>query len=120
MKHHTRSGVVTLIAAAALLSSTMVLADGNVRCNAGPQEGWKPIVQVKKKAWLDGWTVLKAQVEGDCYEVYARTEDGQALEAFFHPVTLEKLVVYRRGQEVFRAPGFDPTTGAVTAAPAAQ
>jgi hypothetical protein len=30
------------------------------------------------------------------------------LEAFFHPVTLKKLVVYRRGEEIFRAKGFDP------------
>lgn len=48
------------------------------------------------------------QVEGDCYEVYARNSDGQVLEAFFHPVTLEKLVVYRRGAEIYRKKGFAP------------
>jgi hypothetical protein len=46
-------------------------------------------------------------VQGDCYEVYARTEAGQAIEAFFHPVTLEKLVVFRRGREIFRKDGFN-------------
>ena len=46
------------------------------------------------------------QVQGDCYEVYAHTKQGQSVEAFFHPVTLEKLVVFRRGQEIFRAKGF--------------
>lgn len=81
-------------------------ADGDVRCNSGPQERWKPQPALRKKAWLEGWTVQKTQIEGDCYEVYARTETGQAVEAFFHPVTLQKLVVYRRGQEIYRAPGF--------------
>lgn len=81
-------------------------ADGDVRCNAGPREKWKPIAELRKKAWQEGWTVQKAEIEGDCYEVYARTDGGQAIEAFFHPVTLKKLLVFRRGKEIFRAPGY--------------
>lgn len=94
------------LALLALTLSAPALADGDVRCNAGPSQNWRPISELKKKAWLEGWTLVKSQVEGDCYEVYARTETGQALEAFFHPVTLQKLVVFRRGKEVFRAKGF--------------
>lgn len=108
MTRHRRMPVVTLAAAVGLLASGTVFAHGDVRCNAGPRASWKPIEQVKKQASLEGWTLQKAQIEGDCYEVYARTEDGQVVEAFFHPVTLKKLIVYRRGQEIFRAPGFDP------------
>ena len=89
-----------------LFAAVPAHADGNVRCDAGPQASWKSLAELRKKAWMEGWTVQKVQVEGDCYEVYARTENGQAIEAFFHPVTLKKLVVYRRGQEIFRAPGF--------------
>ncbi len=96
---------VAVMLAAALVSNA-AHADGDIRCNSGPSSGWKPLAQVRKQAWLEGWTVQKAQVEGDCYEVYARTENGQAIEAFFHPVTLQKLVVFRRGQEIFRANGF--------------
>jgi hypothetical protein len=88
--------------------ATPAYADGDVKCNAGPQASWKPLADLKKKAWLEGWQVVKAQVEGDCYELYARNETGQAIEAFFHPVTLKKLVVYRRGKEIYRAPGFNP------------
>ena len=62
--------------------------------------------ELRKKAWLEGWTVQETRIEGDCYEVYARNEAGQVLEAFFHPVTLEKLVVLRRGREIFRKRGF--------------
>jgi len=94
------------LALLALTLSAPALADGDVRCNAGPSQNWRPISELKKKAWLEGWTLVKTQVEGDCYEVYARTDTGQALEAFFHPVTLQKLVVFRRGKEVFRAKGF--------------
>lgn len=25
-------------------------ADGNVRCNAGPRENWKPMAELRKKA----------------------------------------------------------------------
>ncbi|MBC2666480.1 PepSY domain-containing protein [Novosphingobium flavum] len=93
-------------AGAALALSSPALADGDVKCNGGPSSAWRPMGELKKKAWLENWTVVKAQVEGDCYEVYARDEAGQVLEAFFHPVTLQKLVVFRRGREVFRAKGF--------------
>nr|WP_246544126.1 PepSY domain-containing protein [Novosphingobium profundi] len=86
--------------------ATPALADGDIVCNAGPQNTWKPIAGLKKKVWQEGWTTLKMQVEGDCYEVYARNNAGQVLEAFYHPVTLEKLVVYRRGTEIYRKMGF--------------
>lgn len=89
-----------------MLTATPAQADGDVVCNAGPKDQWKPMTALKKAAWKQGWTINKVQVEGDCYEVYAVNEQGQAIEAFFHPVTLQKLVVFRRGQEIFRAKGF--------------
>jgi len=93
-----------LVASVGLSLSSPAHADGDILCNSGPQEKWQPVKKLKKQAWLEGWELLKVQVEGDCYEVYARTENGQAIEAFFHPVTLRKLVVFRRGQEIYRAP----------------
>ncbi len=92
----------------ALGLSAPALADGDVRCNSGPQAGWKKVNDAKKAVWLEGWTLIEARVTGDCYEMYARNETGQVIEAFFHPVTLKKLIVYRRGKEIFRAPGFVP------------
>lgn len=94
------------LAVAGLGLSAPALADGNVKCGAGPQSGWKAMADLKKRAWKEGWELLKTQVEGDCYEVYARNAQGQSIEAFFHPETLEKLVVFRRGKEVYRAKGF--------------
>lgn len=101
-----RLWTATALAALSLAAASPALADGDVHCNAGPRETWKPIADLRKKAWMEGWTVQKTQIEGDCYEVYARTESGQAIEAFFHPVTLQKLIVFRRGKEIFRARGF--------------
>jgi hypothetical protein len=106
MKRFKLSALTIALVPGALLLPAPAHADGNVRCNSGPQQQWKPLHAVKKQAWFEGWTVQKAQVEGDCYEIYARTENGQAIEAFFHPVTLKKLLVLRRGQEIYRAPGF--------------
>lgn len=94
------------LALTALGLSAPALADGDVACKAGPEANWKLIEKLKKKVWQEGWTLLKMQVEGDCYEVYARNNAGQVLEAFYHPVTLDKLVVYRRGTEIYRKKGF--------------
>lgn len=75
-------------------------------CDAGPQAGWESLGDLTLKTWQQGWEVLKVQVEGDCDEVYARNEQGQAIEAFFHAATLDKLGVFRRDQEIFRKDGF--------------
>jgi hypothetical protein len=101
-----RIAAAAALALGSLAVATPALADGDVVCSSGPQDSWQPLSELRKKAWLEGWTVQEARIEGDCYEVYARTESGQAIEAFFHPVTLEKLVVLRRGREIFRKRGF--------------
>ena len=43
---------------------------------------------------------------GGCYEVYGTTPEGDRVEAYFHPVTLEKLYVARRGEVLFRKKGY--------------
>lgn len=103
---NTRMLAGIVLAIASVMSVSPAHADGDVRCDAGPTDTWQPLPKLRKKVWLEGWTAQKVQIEGDCYEVYARNENGQAIEAFFHPVTLEKLLVFRRGTEIFRAKGF--------------
>lgn len=99
--------VSTLVAALAGIGlAAPARADGDVKCNAGPKDGWQKMAKLKKQVWLEDWKLLKIQIEGDCYEVYAHTKEGMSIEAFFHPVTLKKLVVFRRGQEIYRADGF--------------
>lgn len=105
-RQNAKRSALAAAAFAALGLAVPAQADGDVTCNAGPQKAWQKMSKLKKKAWLEEWDLLKMQVEGDCYEVYARTKEGQSIEAFFHPVTLKKLVVFRRGQEIYRADGF--------------
>ncbi len=106
MKTFIRATALAIAPVLALSFAPAAHADGNVACKPGPQENWKPIDKLKKKVWMEGWKLIKLQVEGDCYEVYARNSAGQVLEAFYHPETLEKLVVYRRGTEIYRKKGF--------------
>lgn len=103
----SRTLVLTFALFVPLALSAPAFADGNVTCDAGPKESWMSIKNLKKRVWIEGWQLIKTEVSSDCYEVYARTESGQVIEAFFHPVTLEKLVVFRRGKEIYRAEGFD-------------
>jgi hypothetical protein len=46
--------------------------------------------------------VRKSKVDGGCYEVYGTDPQGNRVEAYFHPVSFEKLLVSRRGQVLFR------------------
>ncbi|WP_066557443.1 PepSY domain-containing protein [Croceicoccus bisphenolivorans] len=102
----TRKLIASALAATALFAATPALADGDIACKSGPKDKWQPVTKLKKAAWMEGWKIIKTEISGDCYEVYAHTESGQVVEAFFHPVTLEKLVVIRRGSEIYRKKGF--------------
>lgn len=106
---NTRLKTIAMIvgAFAGIAIAQPALADGDVVCGAGARENWRSMRDLHRAAWLERWEVLKVQIQGDCYEVYARTEQGHAIEAFFHPETLEKLVVFRRGREIFRRNGFN-------------
>jgi hypothetical protein len=99
--------LIALSAAAAFaFASSPASATGAIKCKAGPQSGWKSQDVLKAKLVKEGWTVRKAKVDGGCYEVYGTTPEGEKVEAYFHPVSLEKLYVARRGQVLFRKEGY--------------
>jgi hypothetical protein len=91
-----------ILAAAALAVASPALATGKMTCNAGPQSKWKSQDALKASLAKQGWQVRKSKVDGGCYEVYGTTPEGQKVEAYFHPVTFEKLLVSRRGQVLFK------------------
>lgn len=99
-----RSALVALAAAGAFasLSATPASATGRMTCDSGPQSGWKTREALEQSLVKQGWTVKKSKVDGGCYEVYGTTPEGDRVEAYFHPVTLEKLLVSRRGEVIFR------------------
>ena len=91
-----------VLAAAALAVAGPALATGKMKCEAGPQSGWKSQAALQESLKKEGWQVRKSKVDGGCYEVYGTDPQGNRVEAYFHPVTFEKLLVSRRGQVLFR------------------
>ncbi|MFN3474632.1 MAG: PepSY domain-containing protein [Blastomonas sp.] len=77
-------------------------ATGKMKCDSGPQTGWKSRTALEAQLKKEGWTVKKSKVDGGCYEVYGVTPEGQNVEAYFHPVTMEKLLVSQRGKVIFK------------------
>lgn len=89
-----------VVAAAALAGPAA--ATGLMTCKSGPQAGWKSMNGLKEKLAKEGWKVTNSKVDGNCYEVYGTDPEGRRVEAYFHPVTFEKLLVSRRGEILFR------------------
>jgi hypothetical protein len=98
--------IALCITASIAFASSPASATGVIKCNAGPQSGWKTQDVLKAKLVKEGWTVRKSKIDGGCYEVYGTTPEGDRVEAYFHPVSLEKLYVARRGQVLFRKEGY--------------
>lgn len=82
---------VMLAAALAVAPLTMAGATGLATCDSGSPDTWQP--QEKLTAMLKdkGWQVRSVKVDGGCYEVYALDDKGERVEAYFHPVTLERV-----------------------------
>ena len=98
---------LSLAAVAAIaFVSVPASATGAITCNSGPVTKWKSQKTLTQKLTNKGWTVRKSKVDGGCYEVYGTTPEGDRVEAYFHPVTLEKLYVSRRGEVLFRKKGY--------------
>jgi len=90
---------------AAALTAAPAAATGRMTCNAGPQATWRTQAQLVETLTRQGWRVRRSKIDGGCYEVYGTTPQGDRVEAYFHPVTLQQLLVSRRGEVIFRAPG---------------
>lgn len=106
MKSLSLSLAAALAVGVAAISATPAAATGKVKCQAGPQSGWKSMDALKAALVKDGWLVRKAKVDGGCYEVYGTLPTGEKVEAYFHPVTFEKLYVAQRGKVLFRKDGY--------------
>lgn len=101
MKYSAFAVATAVVFARAGLSAP-ALATGKMSCEAGPQSGWKTRAELEASLVEQGWTIKKSKVDGGCYEVYGTTPEGDRVEAYFHPVSLEKLLVSRRGEILFR------------------
>lgn len=98
----TRALLIATAAGGLFAAAAPAAATGKVTCDAGPQSGWKSMDALQKSLTKQGWQVRKAKVDGGCYEVYGTDPQKNRVEAYFHPVTFEKLLVSRRGEVLFR------------------
>lgn len=85
-----------------LLAMSPARATGLMTCDSGDRSEWKPMDQLEAQMTSDGWSVRRIKEDGGCYEAYGTSPDGQRVEAYFHPVTLEVLLIARRGEVLFR------------------
>jgi hypothetical protein len=92
-----------LCAGAGLFAVVPASATGMMTCQAGPESGWRSQEQLVRHLTGQGWQVRRTKVDGGCYEVYATMPNGDRIEAYFHPVTFQQLLVSRRGEVIFRA-----------------
>lgn len=77
-------------------------ATGLMTCDSGERSTWKTKAELEAKMKAEGWEVRRIKEDGGCYEAYSTTPEGARVEAYFDPVTLEKLLVERRGEILFR------------------
>jgi hypothetical protein len=81
------------LAAALLATATAQVAGatGLATCDSGSPDGWQSQEKLTAALKEKGWDIRNVKVDGGCYEVYAIDDKGERVEAYFHPVTLERV-----------------------------
>ena len=64
---------------------------GLATCDSGSPDTWQPQEKLTAMLKEKGWEVRNVKIDGGCYEVYALDNEGERVEAYFHPVTLERV-----------------------------
>lgn len=88
-----RVSALALAAAIAIAPFTTAGATGLATCDSGSPDTWQPQEKLTAMLKEKGWQVRNVKVDGGCYEVYALDEKGERVEAYFHPVTLERVKI---------------------------
>ncbi len=86
------------LSAAALVTAALAAgpvhiasATGLATCDSGSPDTWQPQEKLTAMLKEKGWEVRNVKIDGGCYEVYALDEKGERVEAYFHPVSLERV-----------------------------
>lgn len=85
---------LSAVLVAALLAGApahLASATGLVTCDSGSPDTWQSQEKLTAMLKAKGWEVRNVKVDGGCYEVYALDEKRERVEAYFHPVTLERV-----------------------------
>ena len=86
--HTTFKKLIPLVLA---LAAGSAAAHGNVKCTTQPKTDWKPHTALEAKLVKEGWVIRRMEATDSCYEVYAKDPKGKRVEAFFNPVTFERV-----------------------------
>ena len=84
-----------ILAAVIVLAATSSQATGLATCDSGKPETWQPQEKLEAMLKEKGWQIRRIKIDGGCYEVYAVTEKGERVEAYFHPLTLAPVPTSR-------------------------
>lgn len=85
------SVAVLVVAVTAAMPLQFAGATGLATCDSGSPDTWQSKEKLTAALKEKGWDVRNVKVDGGCYEVYALDEKGGRVEAYFHPVTLERV-----------------------------
>jgi len=88
-----RPVIAAAICAVVALGATAASASDDhdkVRCNA-PMTEWQPRENLRQKLEAEGWKVKRIKTDDGCYEVYAFDRNGNRVEAYYDPKSLEML-----------------------------
>ena len=84
---------VLIVATMTAIPSGVASATGLATCDSGPPEKWQSQDKLTAMLKEKGWEIRKIKVDGGCYEVYAIDDKGERIEAYFHPVTFERIPI---------------------------
>jgi hypothetical protein len=87
------SAAVLVAAAIVAMHAPVASATGLATCDSGSPNKWQPQEKLTANLKKEGWDVRNVKVDGGCYEVYALDSKGERVEAYFHPVTLERVQI---------------------------
>jgi hypothetical protein len=73
--------------------TSQAVATGLATCDSGDPKEWQSKETLQQKLEAKGWEVRRVKEDGGCWEVYARNAEGERVEAYFHPVTLEPVKI---------------------------
>ena len=81
------------VSAIAALPVHAASATGLATCDSGSPDTWQSQEKLTAMLKEKGWDVRNIKVDGGCYEVYALDDKQERVEAYFHPVTLERVPI---------------------------
>jgi hypothetical protein len=102
--------ILPFSAALLLANAVPAFATGLMTCDSGDRSSWQSKDSLKQQMQNNGWTVRRIKEDGGCYEVYGTSPEGKRVEAYYDPVSLDKLLVARRGVILFKKATPDPET----------